>query len=39
MITLQQSNTIVEAALARARELDLPPIGAAVLDELGLEGA
>ena len=35
MITLQQSNVIIEAALARARELDLPPIGAAVLDAGG----
>lgn len=35
MITLEQSNRIVEAALARARELDLPPMGAAVLDAGG----
>jgi uncharacterized protein GlcG (DUF336 family) len=35
MLTLQQSNTIVEAALAQARETGLPPIGAAVLDAGG----
>lgn len=35
MITLKQSNAIIEAALARARELGLPPIGAAVLDAGG----
>ncbi len=35
MITLIQSNTVIEAALARARELGLPPVGAAVLDSGG----
>lgn len=35
MITLQQADTVVRAALAKARELELPPIGAAVLDSGG----
>ena len=35
MITLEQSNIIIESALARARQLDLPPIGVAVLDAGG----
>jgi uncharacterized protein GlcG (DUF336 family) len=35
MITLKQSNIIIESALARARQLGLPPIGAAVLDAGG----
>lgn len=34
-ISLQQSNAIIEAALAWARELGLPPIGVAVLDAGG----
>lgn len=35
MITLEQANTIVVATLAKARELELPPIGVAVLDNGG----
>ena len=35
MITLEQANTVVAAALTKARELDLPPIGVAVLDSGG----
>ena len=35
MISLKQANAIIAAALARARELELPPVGAAVLDAGG----
>lgn len=35
MLTLSQANLIVNAALAKARELNLPPIGCAVLDAGG----
>ena len=34
-ITLAQANTIIAAAMAKARELKLPPIGCAVLDAGG----
>jgi uncharacterized protein GlcG (DUF336 family) len=34
-LTLEQSNRIIEAALRRARELGLPPLGVAVLDPGG----
>lgn len=35
MISLEQANIVITATLARARELGLPPIGAAVLDTGG----
>lgn len=35
MITLVQANLVIDAALARARELALPPVGVAVLDPGG----
>lgn len=31
-LTLAQANTIIDSALTRARELELPPIGVAVVD-------
>ncbi len=34
-ITLEQANTIIEAALARARELELKPLSVIVLDAGG----
>jgi uncharacterized protein GlcG (DUF336 family) len=34
-LSLEQSNRIIEAALRRARELELPPLGVAVLDPGG----
>jgi uncharacterized protein GlcG (DUF336 family) len=34
-LTLEQANRLIEAALARARELSLPPIAVAVLDDGG----
>lgn len=34
-LTLQTANRIIENTLAKARELDLPPIGCAVLDAGG----
>jgi uncharacterized protein GlcG (DUF336 family) len=34
-LTLAQANRIIEAALSRARELNLPPISVAVLDSGG----
>lgn len=34
-ITLDQSNAIIEASLARARELDLKPLSVIVLDAGG----
>lgn len=35
MITLEQANKVVAGALARGRELSLPPLGVAVLDAGG----
>jgi len=32
MITLAQANIVIAATLAKARELELPPVGVAVLD-------
>jgi uncharacterized protein GlcG (DUF336 family) len=34
-LTLEQANRLIEAALARARELSLPPVAVAVLDDGG----
>jgi len=34
-VTLKQANMIIESALAKARELRLPPVGCAVLDAGG----
>ena len=34
-LTLEQANTLIAATLARARELSLPPVAVAVLDEGG----
>ncbi len=34
-LTLAEANRIIEAALAKARELNLPPVGVAVLDPGG----
>lgn len=35
MITLKQANIVIGATLAKAREMELPPIGVAVLDAGG----
>ena len=34
-MTLQEANRIIEATLAKAREMGLPPMGCAVLDPGG----
>jgi uncharacterized protein GlcG (DUF336 family) len=34
-LTLQQANTIIEGALAKAREMKIKPLGVVVLDESG----
>ena len=34
-LTLQQANTIIEKALAKAREMKIKPLGVVVLDESG----
>jgi len=35
LLTLAQANTIIAAALAKARQMNLPPLGVAVLDPGG----